>query len=86
MSEMRSLRKVRTGLVVSDAMEQTVVVRVIDLKQHPMYKKVIRRTTKFLAHDEANECGIGDRVKIMETRPISKRKRWRVVEVVEKAR
>ena len=82
----RGLRKVRTGEVVSDAMDKTVVVSVVDLKQHPIYKKVVRRTTKFLAHDEQNECGVGDRVRIMETRPVSKRKRWRVVEVLEKAR
>ena len=86
MAEQRGLRKVRIGQVVSDSMDKTVVVRVIDLKQHPMYKKVVRRATKFIAHDEANECGVGDRVRIMETRPISKSKRWRVVEVLEKAR
>jgi len=82
----RALRKVRTGTVVSNAMDKTVVVSVSDLKQHPIYKKVVRRTSKYLAHDEANECGVGDRVRIMETRPLSKLKRWRVVEVVEKAR
>ncbi len=86
MSEQRALRKVRTGLVVGDAMEKTVVVRVIDLKQHPLYKKVVRRTTKFKVHDENNEAKVGDRVRIMETRPLSKQKRWRVVEIVEKAR
>jgi small subunit ribosomal protein S17 len=82
----RGLRKVRVGTVVSGSMDKTVVVSVVDLKQHPVYKKVIRRNTKFMAHDEANECGVGDRVRIMETRPLSKLKRWRVVEVLEKAR
>jgi small subunit ribosomal protein S17 len=82
----RSLRKTRTGLVVSDAMDKTVVVKVVDLKSHPMYKKVVRRTAKFHAHDESNQCGVGDRVRIMETRPMSKLKRWRVVEILEKAR
>ncbi len=86
MTETRGLRKVRSGLVISDRMDKTVVVRVVDLKQHPMYKKVVRRSAKFTAHDENNECGVGDRVRIMETRPISKNKRWRVVEVLEKAR
>jgi small subunit ribosomal protein S17 len=85
-SEQRALRKVRSGLVVGDAMDKTVVVRVIDLKQHPLYKKVVRRQTKFKAHDENNEAKVGDRVRIMETRPLSKQKRWRVVEIVEKAR
>jgi small subunit ribosomal protein S17 len=82
----RGLRKVRTGLVVGDAMDKTVVVSIVDLKQHPVYKKVVRRNTKLKAHDENNECGVGDKVRIMETRPISKQKRWRVVEVLEKAR
>jgi small subunit ribosomal protein S17 len=82
----RGLRKVRVGLVVGDAMDKTVVVSIVDLKQHPVYKKVVRRNTKLKAHDEANECGVGDRVRIMETRPISKQKRWRVVEILEKAR
>ncbi|MFY9615707.1 MAG: 30S ribosomal protein S17 [Candidatus Dormiibacterota bacterium] len=76
----------RTGLVVGDAMEKTVVVRVVDLKQHPLYRKVVRRSAKFKAHDENNEAKVGDRVRIMETRPLSKQKRWRVVEIVEKAR
>jgi small subunit ribosomal protein S17 len=82
----RGLRKVRTGLVVGDAMDKTVVVSIVDLKQHPVYKKVVRRNTKLKAHDENNECGVGDKVRIMETRPISKNKHWRVVEVLEKAR
>ena len=82
----RNLRKTRTGLVVSEKMDKTIVVKVVDLKQHPVYKKVVRRNTKLKAHDENNECGVGDKVRIMETRPISKQKRWRVVEVLEKAR
>jgi small subunit ribosomal protein S17 len=86
MSETRGLRKVRVGKVVGDAMDKTVVVSVVDLKQHPLYRKVVRRSVKFKAHDENNECGVGDRVRIMETRPLSKQKRWRVVEIVEKAR
>jgi small subunit ribosomal protein S17 len=73
-------------LVVSDGMEKTVLVKVVDLKQHPMYKKVMRRSKKYMAHDEKNECGVGDRVRIVETRPLSKNKRWRVVEIVEKSR
>jgi small subunit ribosomal protein S17 len=85
--EQRRLRKIRTGQVVGgETMDKTVVVSVIDLKQHPVYKKVVRRNTKYKAHDERNECHVGDRVRIMETRPISKQKRWRVVEIVEKAR
>ena len=86
MIDSRGLRKIRVGLVVGDAMDKTVVVSIVDLKQHPVYKKVVRRNTKLKAHDEANECGVGDRVRIMETRPISKQKRWRVVEILEKAR
>ena len=82
----RNVRKTRTGMVVSEKMDKTVVVKVVDLKQHPVYKKVVRRATTFMAHDEENQCGVGDRVLIMETRPISKLKRWRVVEVLEKAR
>jgi small subunit ribosomal protein S17 len=81
-----SHRKVREGLVVSDKMQKTVVVEVEDRVKHAMYGKVIRRTTKLKAHDESNEVGIGDRVLIMETRPLSATKRWRVVEVVEKAK
>jgi small subunit ribosomal protein S17 len=86
MTEQRGLRKVRTGKVVGDAMDKTVVVSVIDLKQHPLYRKVVRRSAKFKVHDENNECHVGDRVRIMETRPLSKQKRWRVIEIVEKAR
>ena len=85
MSE-RNLRKTRTGIVVSDKMEKTVVVAVKDSVRHPVYKKIMKRTVKFKAHDEANSCGIGDTVRIMETRPLSKDKRWRVVEIIEKAK
>ena len=85
-TEVRARRKVRTGYVISDKMEKTVVVQVSDLTQHPLYKKTIQRRARFHAHDEENVCGIGDLVRIMETRPISKQKRWRVVEVVEKAK
>jgi small subunit ribosomal protein S17 len=82
----RTRRKVREGMVVSDKMEKTVVVVVQDLKAHPLYKKVVRRTARFKAHDADNTCGIGDRVRIMETRALSKDKRWRVVEILEKAK
>lgn len=82
----RGSRKVRLGRVVSDKMDKTVVVQVSDRKSHPLYKKVVQRRVRFKAHDEGNECRIGDLVRIMETRPLSHDKRWRVVEVVEKAR
>ena len=82
----KNLRKTRTGLVVSDKMDKTVVVAIIDNVQHPLYKKIVKRTVKLKAHDEQNECKIGDRVLIMETRPLSKDKRWRVVEIIEKAK
>ncbi|HLH70476.1 MAG TPA: 30S ribosomal protein S17 [Candidatus Dormibacteraeota bacterium] len=82
----RGYRKVRTGRVVSDRMDKTVVVQVSNLKPHPLYKKVIQRRVRFKAHDEGNECRVGDLVRIMETRPLSKDKRWRVVEIVERAR
>ena len=82
----RSARKVREGLVVSDKMNKTVVVSVEDRVKHALYGKVLRRTTNLKAHDEANECGTGDRVLIMETRPLSATKRWRVVEILEKAK
>jgi len=85
-TEQRNRRKVRLGTVVSDKMDKTVVVQVTDRKAHPLYKKVIRHRVRFKAHDEGNECKVGDLVRIMETRPLSKDKRWRVVEVVEKAR
>ena len=82
----RSRRKVRDGIVVSDKMEKTVVVLVQDLKSHPLYKKVVRHTRRFKAHDDTGECKTGDRVRIVETRPISKEKRWRVSEILEKAK
>ena len=82
----RGFRKVREGLVVSDKMNKTVVVAVEDRVQHPLYKKTLRRTNKLKAHDEENACGIGDRVLLMETRPLSASKRWRVVEILEKAK
>ena len=85
MSE-RNLRKTRTGMVVSDKMDKTVVVAVVDNVRHPLYKKIVKRTVKFKAHDETNACGIGDTVMIMETRPIWLDKRWRVVEIIEKAK
>ena len=81
-----SSRKVRVGKVVSDKMDKTVVVAIADRVAHPMYKKIVGRTYKLKAHDENNTCGIGDTVKVMETRPLSKDKRWRVVEIVEKAK
>ena len=85
MSE-RNLRKTRGGKVVSDKMDKTVVVAIEDNVKHPLYKKIIKNTVKFKAHDENNECHIGDRVLVMETRPLSKDKRWRVVEIIEKAK
>ncbi len=85
-TEKRGYRKVREGLVVSDKMNKTVVVEVEDRVQHPRYGKTIRRTSKLKAHDEENTCGQGDRVLLMETRPLSATKRWRVVEILEKAR
>ena len=87
MSELRtSSRKTRVGKVVSDKMDKTVVVAIEDRVAHPRYKKIVGRTYKLKAHDELNECGIGDTVKVMETRPLSKDKRWRVVEIIEKAK
>jgi small subunit ribosomal protein S17 len=85
-TEDRKPRKVRTGLVVSDKMDKTVVVLVEDRVKHALYGKVMRRTSKLKAHDEGNECGTGDRVQIMETRPLSATKRWRVVQILEKAK
>ena len=82
----RNARKVREGLVVSDKMDKTVVVSVEDRVKHALYGKVMRRTSKLKAHDEQNECGIGDRVLIMETRPLSATKRWRLVSIIEKAK
>ena len=81
-----SSRKVRVGKVVSDKMDKTVVVAIEDRVAHPLYKKIVSRTYKLKAHDENNTCGVGDTVKVMETRPLSKDKRWRVVEIVEKAK
>ena len=85
-AEERGRRKVREGLVVSDKMNKTVIVAVQDQVKHPLYGKVMRRTNKLQAHDEQNACGIGDRVLLMETRPLSASKRWRVVEILEKAK
>ena len=82
----RNLRKTRVGLVTSDKMDKTIVVSVTDNVKHPLYKKIVKRTYKLKAHDENNECNIGDRVKVMETRPLSKDKRWRLVEISEKAK
>ena len=82
----RNLRKTRTGVVVSDKMDKTVVVAIKDNVKHPLYKKIIKNTIRLKAHDEENTCGVGDRVLIMETRPLSKDKRWRVVEIIEKAK
>ena len=84
--EERNLRKTRVGKVISDKMDKTIVVAVEDHVKHPLYKKIVKRTYKLKAHDENNECGIGDKVKVMETRPLSKDKRWRLVDIIEKAR
>jgi len=84
--EARNLRKTRIGVVVSDKMDKTVVVAVQDNVKHPLYKKIVKTTYKLKAHDEKNECGLGDRVRVMETRPISKDKRWRLVSILEKAK
>jgi len=87
MSEIRtSRRKTRVGKVISDKMDKTIVVAVENRVPHPLYKKIIKRTYKLKAHDENNDCGIGDRVRVMETRPLSKDKRWRLVEILEKAK
>lgn len=86
MEQVRGYRKTRTGVVVSDKMDKTIVVAIQTKVRHPLYGKMVNRTRKFKAHDENNECGIGDTVKIMETRPISKDKRWRLVEIIEKAK
>ncbi len=82
----RNIRKIRTGMVVSDKMDKTITVAIERKVPHPIYKKYFKKTTKLMAHDEKSECGIGDKVKIMETRPLSKNKRWRLVEIVEKAK
>ena len=84
--EERNLRKTRVGVVVSDKMDKTIVVAVVDNVKHPLYGKIIKRTYKLKAHDEENTCKIGDRVRVMETRPLSKDKRWRLVEIVEKVK
>lgn len=86
MAEERALRKTRVGKVVSDKMDKTIVVAIEDHIKHPTYGKIISRTTKIYAHDEENTCGIGDTVELMETRPLSKTKRWRLVRVIEKAK
>ena len=82
----RNLRKTRVGKVVSDKMDKTIVVAVVDNVKHPLYGKIVKRTYKLKAHDENNECKVGDRVRVMETRPLSKDKRWRLVEIIEKAK
>ena len=82
----RNLRKTRVGLVVSDKMDKTVVVAIVDNVKHPLYKKIVKRTVRLKAHDEKNECRVGDRVEVMETRPLSKDKRWRVIDILEKAK
>ena len=82
----RNLRKSRTGKVVSNKMDKTIVVALVDHVKHPLYGKIVKRTYKLKAHDENNECNIGDTVKVMETRPLSKDKRWRLVEIIEKAK
>ncbi len=82
----RNLRKTRVGIVTSDKMDKTIVVSIVDNVKHPLYGKIVKRTYKLKAHDENNECKLGDRVRVMETRPLSKDKRWRLVEIVEKAK
>ena len=82
----RNLRKTRTGKVVSNKMDKTIVVAIVDHVKHPLYGKIVKRTYKLKAHDENNECNMGDKVKVMETRPLSKDKRWRLVEIIEKAK
>jgi small subunit ribosomal protein S17 len=82
----RNLRKTRVGTVSSNKMDKTIVVQIIDNVRHPLYKKIVKRTIKFKAHDEENSCNIGDKVEIMETRPLSKEKRWRLVKVLERAK
>ena len=86
MDNERNMRRTRVGVIVSDKMDKTVVVAVEQTVRHPLYGKTMRRNAKFKAHDELNECNVGDRVRIMQTRPISKQKRWRVMEIIEKAR
>ncbi len=84
--EERGMRKTRVGRVVSDKMDKTIVIAIEDSVRHPLYKKIVKRTSKLKVHDENNECGVGDRVEVMETRPLSKDKRWRLVSIVEKAK
>jgi small subunit ribosomal protein S17 len=84
--EQRGLRKTRVGIVVSDKMDKTITIAIERKVSHPIYKKYFKKTTKLMAHDEKSECRVGDKVKIMETRPLSKNKRWRMVEIVEKAK
>ena len=86
MEEKRNLRKTRTGVVVSDKMDKTVVVAIKERVKHPLYGKIVNRTKKFKVHDENNQCGVGDKVRVMETRHLSKDKHWRVIEIVEKAK
>ena len=86
MSEQRGLRKTRVGMVVSDKMDKTIVVEIKERVRHPLYGKIMNQTSKLKAHDENNECGIGDTVRIMETRPLSKMKRWRLNEIIERAK
>ena len=86
MAEVRGNRKTRTGVVVSDKMDKTITVEIRTRVRHPLYGKIMNRTAKFKVHDENNECGIGDTVRVMETRPLSKDKRWRLVEIIEKAK
>jgi small subunit ribosomal protein S17 len=86
MAEARGMRKTRIGVVVSDKMDKTIVVAIRTRVKHPLYGKIMKRTYKLKAHDEENKCGIGDKVKVMETRPLSKDKRWRLVEIIEKAK
>ena len=86
MAEERTLRKTRVGIVVSSKMDKTVVIAIEDNVKHPVYGKIVKHTLKVHAHDEKNECGVGDRVEIMETRPLSKTKRWRVTQIIEKAK
>ena len=86
MTETRNLRKTRVGIVVSNKMDKTIVVAIKDNVKNPVYSKIIKRTTKIHAHDEKNECSIGDKVEVMETRPLSKTKRWRLVQIIEKVK
>ena len=86
METKRNLRKTRVGKVVSDKMDKTIVVAIADNVKHPVYNKIVKRTTKIHVHDEKNECRVGDKVEVMETRPLSKTKRWRLVEIIEKAK